>query len=88
MKEAVTKVIETRGLLWGLPEVVGTVQVHCCSRRLLERGLEFHVCTINKSAHTKKNVWKPIVCTSYNIYEEKDNKKKQPQQKQSLKEDV
>ena len=30
MKEAVTKVMDanTRGLPWGLPEVVGTVQVH------------------------------------------------------------
>ena len=46
----------TRGLPWGLREVVGTVQqVHCNRRRLLERGLEFHVCTINKSAHTKKS---------------------------------
>ena len=45
----------TRGLRWGLPEVVGTVQqVHCSRRRLLRRGLEFHVCTINKSVHTKK----------------------------------
>ena len=44
----------TCGLPWGLPEVVGTVQVHCSWRRLLRRGLEFHVCTINKSAHTKK----------------------------------
>ena len=45
----------TRGLPWGLPEVVGTVQqVHCSRRRLLQRGLEFHVCTISKSAHTKK----------------------------------
>ena len=43
----------TRGLPWGLPEVVGTVQVHCGRRRLLWRGLEFHVCTINKSA-----IWK------------------------------
>ena len=61
-----------RELRWGLPEVFGTVkQVHCRRGRLLRRGLEFHVCTINKSAHTKK-VWKPIVCTSYvqmyNIY--------------------
>ena len=40
-------------------QVVGTVQVHCRWRRLLRRGLEFHVCTINKSAHTKK-VWKLI----------------------------
>ena len=31
----------------GLPEVVGTVQqVHCYRRRLLWRGLEFHLCTI------------------------------------------
>ena len=44
----------------GLPEVVGTIQqVHCSRRRLLRRRLEFHVCTINKSAHTKK-VWKLI----------------------------
>ena len=42
------------GLPWGLPEVVGTVQVHCSRRRLLRRGLEFHVCTINKSVNTKK----------------------------------
>ena len=50
----------TRGLPWGVPEVVGTVQqVHCSRRRLLRRGLQFHVCTINKSAHTKK-VWKLI----------------------------
>ena len=46
--------------LWGLPEVVGMVQqVHCSRRSLLRRGLEFHECTINKSAHTKK-VWKLI----------------------------
>ena len=45
-----------RGLPWGLPEVVGTVpQVHCSRRKLLRRGLEFNVCTINKSAHTKKS---------------------------------
>ena len=51
---------QTRGLQWGLREVVGTVQqVYCSRRRLLRRGLEFHVCTINKSAYTKK-VWKLI----------------------------
>ena len=45
---------------WGVPKVVGTVQqVHCNRRRLLRRGLEFHVRTINKSAHMKK-VWKLI----------------------------
>ena len=50
----------TRVLPWNLPEVVGTVQqVHCSWRRLLRRGLEFHVCTINKSARTKK-LWKLI----------------------------
>ena len=31
---------------------------------ITSRGLEFDVCTINKSVHTKK-VWKLIVCTSY-----------------------
>ena len=42
---------QTRWLPWGLPEVVGAVQVYCSRRRLLGRGLEFYVCTINKSAH-------------------------------------
>ena len=51
----------TRGLSWGLPEVVGRVQlVHCNRGRLLRRGLEFYVCTINKSVHTKK-VWKHLL---------------------------
>ena len=54
----------TSGLPRGFPEVVGMVQVHCSQRRLLRRGLEFHVCTINKSAHTKK-VWKLIYGSSY-----------------------
>ena len=40
------------------------VQVHCSRRRLLQRGLEFHVCIIHKSAHTKK-VWKLIEGTSH-----------------------
>ena len=61
----------TRGLPWGLPEVVGTVQVRYSRRRLLRRGLEFHVYTINKSAHTKK-VWKLILCTLY-IYINTEN---------------
>ena len=63
MKEAVTKVIHTltqEEFHWGLQEVVGTIQhVHCGRRSLLRRVLEFHVCNINKSAHTKK-VWKLI----------------------------
>ena len=59
MKESVTNVINTltQEDSWGLPEVLGTVQqVHCSRRRLIRRGLEFHVCTINKSAPTKKSV--------------------------------
>ena len=71
MKEAVTKVIDkahTRGLPWSLPDVVRTVQkVHCSRRRLLRRVLEFHVCTINKSAHTKK-VWKLYLMILVYIY--------------------
>ena len=31
-------------------------QVHCSRRRLPRRELEFHVCTINKSTHTKKSL--------------------------------
>ena len=63
MKEAITKVIDTltqKEISLGLLEVIGTVeQVHCSRRRLLWRGREFHVCTISKSAQTKK-VWKLI----------------------------
>ena len=71
IKEAVRKVIDTLTQEDfhedGLPEVAGTVQqVYCSRRRLLRRGLEFHVCTINKSAHTKK-VWKLIV---YSLYQD------------------
>ena len=64
MKEAVTKVIDT----------LTQEDFNGAFQKLLERynkcieaggdyfgggGLEFHVCTINKSAHTKK-VWKLI----------------------------
>ena len=50
MNEAETKVIDSLS-----QEVVGMAQQVYCSRwRLLRRVLEFHVCTINKSAHTKK----------------------------------
>ena len=46
----------TRGLPWGLAEVVGTVQqVHCSRSRLLRMGQGFHTCTINKNALTKKS---------------------------------
>ena len=57
MKEAVTKVIDTltQENFDGAWKKVGTVQqVHCSRMRLLRRGLEFPVCTINKSAYTKK----------------------------------
>ena len=42
-------------------------QVHCSRRRLLWRGLEFHVCTINNRHHTKK-VWKLIVCSLHSLF--------------------
>ena len=53
MKEAATKVTDilTQENFNGIFQ-----QVHCSRRRLLRRGLEFHVCTINKSAHTKKSL--------------------------------
>ena len=58
IKEAVMKVIDTltqEDIHGAPPEVVGMVQeVHCSRRRLLRRGLEFHPCTINKSAPYEK----------------------------------
>ena len=64
MKEAVTKVIDTLTQEYFHEPFLGTVpQVHCGQRRLLRRGLDFHVCTINKRVHTKK-VLKLIVCPS------------------------
>ena len=55
----------------GLEEVVGTVQqVHCSRRRLLRRRLEFHVCTINKSAYRKKvkKIYRMhLVCDKYSV---------------------
>ena len=63
MKEAVTKVIDTltREDLYGaLKKLLQRYKKFVSAgRRLVRRGLEFHVCTINKSAHTKK-VWKLI----------------------------
>ena len=35
---------------------------------ITSKRIVFHVCTINKSAHTEK-VWKLIVCTSYFVFE-------------------
>ena len=55
----------TSGLRWGLADVAWTVQqVHYSRWGLLRRVQEFHVCTINKSAHPKK-VWKLILWSSY-----------------------
>ena len=79
MKEAVMKVIDmlTQEDFHGAFH--GTVQVHCSWRRLLWRGLEFHVCTINKSAHTKK-ILKLLVCSLYqnwcSIYQDRKEWKK------------
>ena len=43
----------TRGLPWGLPDVVRTVQqVHCSQWRLLRRGLKFFECPSEKSLET------------------------------------
>ena len=60
MKEAVTKVIDMltqEDFDGAFPEVVGMVQqVHCSQMRWLRRGVDFHVCTINKSTHTKKSL--------------------------------
>ena len=63
MKEAVTKLIDTltqEDFHGAFRKVLERhKQVHCSRRRLLRRGLEFHVCTLNKSTHMKK-VWKFI----------------------------
>ena len=64
MKEAVTKVIDMfiqedfHGAFQKLLEWHNKC-IAAGGRRLLRRGLEFQVCTINKSADTKK-VWKLI----------------------------
>ena len=57
MKEVSTKVIDTitEEDFHRPSRSCGTVQqVHCSRRILLRRGLEFHVCTINKSAPYEK----------------------------------
>ena len=58
MKEAVTKIIDTlteedfHGAFEKLLERYKCMQ----PEEIIRRGLEFHVCTINKSAHTKKRL--------------------------------
>ena len=54
MKEAVSKVIDSRGLPWDLSEVVGTVeQVHCNWRRLLRRDYSF-MCVLSIKVPIRK----------------------------------
>ena len=68
MKEAVMKVIDmlTQEEFHGAFQKLLERYNKCIAARgdYFEGGLEFHVCTINKSARTK-NVWKLIVFTSY-----------------------
>ena len=63
MKETVTKVIDmfTREDFHGALQKLLERYNKCIAAGgdYFEVGLEFHVCTINKSAHTK-NVWKLI----------------------------
>ena len=69
MKEAVTKDIDMltqEDFHRGFQKL--SVQVHCSWRRLLRWRLEFHECTINKSAHAKK-ICKLIECTSEELYQ-------------------
>ena len=67
MKEAGTKVIDTltqedfHGALHKLLEWYNCIAP---GGYYFEWGLEFHVCTINKSVHTKE-VWKPILWYLY-----------------------
>ena len=68
MKEAVTKVSDTL-IQEDFHEAFENLlerykQVHFSRRRLLRKGLEFHLCTLNKIAHTN-NVCKLIVCAYY-----------------------
>ena len=61
MKEAVMKVIDMlmQEDFHGAFQKMLEQYNKCIAARLLRKGLEFHVCTINKSTHTKK-VWKLI----------------------------
>ena len=74
MKEAVTKVIDmlTREDFHGAFQKLLEQYNKCIVawRRLLWRGLEFHVCTINKRAHSKKsvNLFNDPYIYSFNIF--------------------
>ena len=69
MKEAVTKVIDTltqedfHGALQNLLERYN--KCTAAKRKLLGRRLEFYVCTINKSAHTKKRMETYLIILVY-----------------------
>ena len=59
MKEAVTKVIDTltqKDIHGAFQKLLERYNVYCSRRRLLRRGLEFHVCTINKVPIRKKSL--------------------------------
>ena len=58
MKDAVTKVINTltqKDFHGAFQKLKWHNKCILAGGRLLRRGLEFHVCTINKSAHTKQS---------------------------------
>ena len=58
MKEAVTKVIVTltqEDFHGTLQKLLERKAVHCSRGRLLRRGPEFHVCTLNKMLIRKKS---------------------------------
>ena len=56
MIEAVTKVIDTLTQEDSYGAFQKLLERYNSWRRLFQSGLEFHVCTINKSAHTKKSL--------------------------------
>ena len=70
MKEALTKVTDTltqEDIHWTFQKLLERFnECLAAGGDYIEMGLEFQVCTINKSAHTKK-VWKLILWFSYDI---------------------
>ena len=59
MKEAVTKVIDTltqEDFHGALQKLLELYKCMAAGGDYLRRRLEFHVCTVNKSAHTKKSL--------------------------------
>ena len=58
MKETVTKVIDTltqEDFHGALQKLLERYKCIAAGGDYFEKGLKFHVCTINKSAHTKKS---------------------------------